>query len=235
MVLHLYVSKNGELPMTSIGLYNSLASTNTALAKNNDQIANLNNVEAANDVSKEKTSAVGAGENLVLSSRSQKLNAISNEFFSQGNFTQIDSTALIERVHEYGLMNDDEYEQLTSNSLFQSADTGEEPYNLIDHLENIKGKLSDTDEHKALSDGITGAITILSDVETAKLSPTFKQDISHAISQLSELSNDELYDTLENEEQQTIQSSATSLSIIDRISPQRLSNPFVNRYLDFAQ
>ena len=72
-------------------------------------------------MSKEKTSAVGAGENLILSSRSQKLNAISNEFFSQGNFTQIDSTALIERVHEYGLMNDDEYEQLTSNSLFQSA------------------------------------------------------------------------------------------------------------------
>lgn len=223
--------------MTSIGLYNSLASTNTALAKNNDQIANLNNVEAANDVSKEKTSAAGAGENLVLSSRSQKLNAISNEFFSSGNFTQINTAELVERVHDYGLMTDNEYEQLTSSSLFQSVDDNndKEAYSLVDYLENIKDKLIDTEEDQVISKGVSSAIAILSDVETAKSSPTFKQDMSNAIVQLTTISNSELYDTLSSEEQDTIQASSTTLSIIDRISPQRLSNPFVNRYLDFAQ
>lgn len=223
--------------MNSIGLYNSLASTNTALTNNHEQISNLNSVEATNDVSKEKKSATGAGESLVLSSRSQKLNAISDEFFSSGNFTQINTSKFVERVHDYGLMNGYEYEQLTSNSLFQSVEdnTGKEAFSLIDYLDNIKTKLGNTEEEQTISKGINKAITVLSDVETAKLSPTFKQDVNIAISQLSYLSDSELYENLDTKEQQTVQSSATTLSLIDRLSPQRISNPYVNRYLEFAQ
>jgi len=223
--------------MNSIGLYNALSNTNTALAKNNDQIANLNNIERINNVSQDKKSAVGAGESLVLSSRSQKLNALSNEFFSKENFTQIDTSKFVERVHEYGLMTGIEYEQLTSSSLYQSVKDYniEEEYTLVDHLENIDVKVDGSPEADTISIGVNKAITVLSDVEAAKLSPTFKQDVNIAITQLSYLSDSELYGVLDSKEQQTIQSSATALSLIDRLSPQRISNPYVNRYLDFAQ
>ncbi|MGB0898902.1 MAG: hypothetical protein ACPGSN_06595 [Psychrobium sp.] len=98
--------------MNSIGLYNSLVNTGYPQSTSDNQVEKADKVTPLSEVSKDKASDAGAGENLNLSSRSQKLQAISEQFFSHGNFSQIDTKALIEKVHEYGLISDDEYKSL---------------------------------------------------------------------------------------------------------------------------
>ena len=230
--------------MNSIGLYNSLGNTSSTL-NNNQQVADASQVAAINNVSTEKTTEAGAGESLKLSTRSQKLHAISEEFFSQNNFTSVDTTALTQRVHEYGLINDNEYSTLANSSWFNQLEDNDETENeersLLDHLQQVKSKLDESSEsaegsdNSIVSEGLAYAITILSDVETAKLSPTFKEDMNNAIAQLSILSESDAFASLSVTEQDAIESSAATLGIIDTISPQRLSNPFINRYIEFSQ
>lgn len=231
--------------MNSIGLYNSLANTSSTLNNNSEKVTDANKVEAVNNVSTTKTTEAGAGESLNLSTRSQKLHAISEEFFAQGNFTAIDTTALTQRVHEYGLINDDEYSALASSSWFNKVEDSDEAKDkqssLLDHLQSVKNKLDDSGENSEdndnsiISEGISHAIAILSDVETAKLSPTFKDDMNNAIAQLSILSESDAFNSLDSAEQDAIENSAAALSLIDTISPQRTSNPFVNRYIEYSQ
>ena len=49
-------------------------------------------------------------------------------------------------------MTGDEYEQLTTNSLYQNADdqSSEESYSLVNYLENIKSKLDESSEHNQI-------------------------------------------------------------------------------------
>jgi len=227
--------------MNTIGLYNSLGNTNTGLANNNDaQVATVKKTAEIQDVSKEKSTEAGAGESLKLSSRAQKLQAISAEFFSHGSFTQVDTKKLIEKVHQYGLISDKEYQSLGANPLFKDDDKKSDDKkvgSLIDHLQDVKKAVdkTDTPENKELSLGISKAITILSDVEKSKLSPTFKQDINSAMLQLEKLSLSDSYKKLDQPYKDAIQGSVAALDVIDKISPKRLSNPFINRYLDFSK
>lgn len=227
--------------MNTIGLYNSLGNTSTSLASNNEsQVAAVKKAQPSQYVSKDKTSETGAGESLKLSSRSQKLQAISAEFFSNGNFTQIDTKKLIEKVHEYGLISDKEYQSLGANPLFKKVDKeadDKKVVSLVDHLRDVKKAVdkTDTKENKELSIGLTKAITILSDVEKAKSSPTFKQDIQSAMAQLDKLTESDSFKKLDQKYKDAIEGSAAALDVIDKISPKRLSNPFINRYLDFSK
>lgn len=226
--------------MNTIGLYNVLANTNQALGNKNDQVAATQKAAQVNDVSNDKTSEAGAGENLKLSSRAQKLQAISDEFFTHGNFTQIDTKKLINKVHEYGLISDKEFDSLSSSALFKKNDKvseKDEPKSLVDYLQNVKTAVnkSDSIENVELSAGLAKAMTILSDVEKSKSSNSFKQDINSSISSLDKLMKSESFGKLDENYQDAIEGSAAALEVIDKISPNRLSNPFINRYLDFAQ
>lgn len=226
--------------MNSIGLYNSLGNTNTALANKNAQISGIAKAEQSQDVSKDKSSEVGAGESLKLSSRSQKLQAISEQFFSHGNFTQVDTKKLIEKVHEYGLISDNEYQSLGASALFKKDDKAVDDKkvgSLVDHLQSVKNAVdkTDTQENKELSIGLSKAMTILSDVEKAKSSATFKQDINSAMQQLEKLSESDSFKKLDQKYKEAIEGSVAALEVIDKISPKRLSNPFINRYLDFSK
>lgn len=231
--------------MNSIGLYNSLVNTSYPPSSSGDNnVEKKENVSSTKDVSKDKVSAPDAGEQLKLSSRSQKLQAISQEFFVNKDLTKVDTKALIEKVHEYGLISNDEYKTLKSDALFKDLKSKEkeEPKSLIEHLRNLKKAVDKTDKDSgttadntaSLSKGLAHAITILSDVEKAKGKPTLKKDIGNAQSELKKLSQSESFSKLSDEYQQAIKSSRVALEVIDKISPQRLSNPFVNRYLDFA-
>lgn len=226
--------------MNTIGLYNSLANTNQTLGQKNEQVTDVSKVAKVNDVSQDKASEAGAGESLKLSSRAQKLQAISDEFFSHGNFTQVDTKKLIDKVHEYGLISDKEFDSLSNSPLFKKAEkntNNAEPKSLIEHLQDVKKAVdkSDSAENKELSIGLDKAMSILSDVEKAKNSPTFKQDITNAMSELDKLMKSDSFKKLDEKYQEAIEGSVAALEVIDKISPNRLSNPFINRYLDFSK
>lgn len=234
--------------MNSIGLYNGVLNQ-TPIQSDEAAKKDVANSAASNV---KKTSAVdganstgGSSEkdNLTLSTRSQKLHAISNEFFSGGDFTNVDSRKLIERVHEYGLISDQEYKGLTGSSLFKTEDKEQQTKNssLVDYLHSMKETLS-TQDDKALGDnkqqlldGVDKAKKILKDVESAKLSPTFKADLTESLASLKSLQSTPFYQTLSDAEKSNLSDSVLALEVVDKISPQRLTNAQVNRYLDFSR
>lgn len=233
--------------MNSIGLYNGV-STHTPI-QNDDAVNNELASNTASDVKKASTvdstntaTETSAKDNLTLSTRAQKLHAISSEFFSDGNFTNVDSRKLAARVHELGLISDQEYQGLTGSQLFKQEQTAQatKTSSLVDYLQSFKAKLPEQNE-EALGDnkqqfieGIDKATNILKDVESAKLSPTFKSDLTQSLSSLKSLESTPFYQTLSDNEKSNISDSVLALEVINRISPQRLTNSQVNRYLDFA-
>ena len=65
-------------------------------------------------------------ENLYLSSRAKKINAISSEFFNNGAMNFNDVNALKERAYELGLISKQEYARLTDTKLADDINVSRE-------------------------------------------------------------------------------------------------------------
>ena len=81
-------------------------------------------------------------ENLYLSSKAQKINALNNEFFQSG--ISVDVSALAERAYQYGLISKSEYEQLNDtrtpeNEIKEPAGTTTE--NLVSFTHQFQDKI----------------------------------------------------------------------------------------------
>lgn len=230
--------------MNTIGLNNS--STNTALINatltnsSETQVAEVRKTDVKQDLAKHISSNSNTNESLKLSSRSEKLQAISKQFFSGSNLVNIDVKELIEKVYEYELISDEQYQSLKNNPLFKWEDNKSEDKKIDSLVESLQSVRKVIDSSNSINkaqflSGISDAITILSDVEKAKTSPTFKQDIANAMNQLEKFTESESFKKLESKQQDSVEWSIAALEVIDKISPKRLSNPSINRYLDFIK
>ena len=226
--------------LNNIGLYGSLANTN--VASNQNTVTNVEKLTAVPELSLDKK-IEGVGENLSLSSRSQKLAAISKEFFSHGNFSNVDSRELLERVREYELISAEEYDSLSSSSLFQRSKEDDNKQttlttNLADALNDLEKSVVFEDEknltQSEFKQALNNAENILRDVETAKLDSNFNRDIDYSLLKLKQFSQSKSFVEMPAKQQSVISDSVTALEVINKISPKRLSNPLLNRYLSFA-
>lgn len=226
--------------LNNIGLYGSLANTN--VASNQNTVTNVEKLTAVPELSLDKK-IEGVGENLSLSSRSQKLAAISKEFFSHGNFSNVDSRELLERVREYDLISAEEYDSLSSSSLFQRSKEDDNKQttlttNLADALNDLEKSVVFEDEknltQSEFKQALNNAENILRDVETAKLDSNFNRDIDYSLLKLKQFSQSKSFVEMPAKQQSVISDSVTALEVINKISPKRLSNPLLNRYLSFA-
>lgn len=226
--------------LNNIGLYGSLA--NASATSNQNTVTNVEKLTVAPELPLDKK-IEGVGENLSLSSRSQKLAAISKEFFSHGNFSNVDSRELLERVREYDLISAKEYDNLSSSSLFQRSKEDDNKQttlttNLADALNDLEKSVVFEDEknltQSELKQALNNAENILRDVETAKLDSNFNRDIDYSLLKLKQFSQSESFVEMSAKQQSVISDSVTALEVINKISPKRLSNPLLNRYLSFA-
>lgn len=178
------------------------------------------------------------GSDIVVSSRAQKLQALSSEFFA-GGVSSTDINALKERAYEYGLITQRQFDSLgTSSSVVLNEDNTTQ--SLADELNKVKlqiekrNKEVPEDERQDVSsvtNVLTNAATILSDPEEAITNEQFKQQIASSIKELNDIIESDTFGNLPLSERVSITNSASALSVIESLAPRNLTNDKLNKYL----
>ncbi|XPF93680.1 hypothetical protein ACM9HF_16890 [Colwellia sp. RE-S-Sl-9] len=243
--------------INNINLFNSLFNTGPALSSNTSEV---DDIVAAHiqDVTVNTEDTSSDSPNLYLSTRAQKISSLSNEFFGQGglNFEDVDS--LKERVYQLGLISKEEYAnlthtQLSDEELAASKDLSSqnlasfigdflERLNAANVDEVVNADNADNDEETeeesetltALKSALSQAKTILIDVEEAKKDPEFKESLTNSLSLLTEVINTNAFEIMPLDDKVGLSKVYQALEIVDKISPQRLTNDKLNRYMQVA-
>lgn len=243
--------------INNINLFNSLFNTGAALSSNTSEV---DEIVAAHkqDVSTNVQDTPNNSSNLYLSTRAQKISSLSNEFFGQGglNFDDVDS--LKERVYQLGLISKEEYAHLTHTQLSDeelAASKDVSSQNVASFIGNFLERLNaanvdevanadNTDNDKktdeesetltALKSVLSQAKTILIDVEEAKKDPKFKESLTSSLSLLKEVINTNAFEIMPLDDKVGLSKVYQALEIVDKISPQRLTNDKLNRYMQVA-
>ena len=106
--------------INNLGLYNSAFNKNSAVAqKNTDEIQVITEKYAEKSITSDITG--DTNNSLFLSSKAQKINAISSEFFSGAELTFDDIGKLKEKLYQFGLISKNDYAALTNDTVSESS------------------------------------------------------------------------------------------------------------------
>jgi len=232
--------------INNINAYNSNYNINTSTSTS----AEVDEIIAAHKKSSElpDEATPSQKENLYLSSRAKKINAISTEFFTSGAMTFNDVNALKERAYELGLISKQEYAKLTDTKLSDeetSLNTEVSSQSLanfagdfVERLNNagVDGSNSETNSQSllALKEALITAKEILVDVDKAKNSPNFKESLESTLFSIRETISAESFEILPVDDRAGISKVYQAIEIIDKISHKRLSNTKVDRYIQVS-
>jgi hypothetical protein len=236
--------------LNNINSYSSLIntpSTNTSTSEIDSIIAQHKESTA------EQTASVTTNQNsLYLSSRAQKINALSKEFFSGDSLKFDDVESLKERVYQLGLISKDEYAKLTNTSSdidTNTPNTDNSTLGLTEYMGDLITRLQ-ADENNDASDpeseeqrsetlsilikALESAKAIISDVEEAKRETDFKESLQATLSTLKDTVEDPAFEKIPLDDKVGLSKVYQTLEIVDQLSPQRLNNAKLNKYIDLS-
>jgi len=235
--------------INNINSYNSNYNINSSSSSSSSEVDKI--------IEDHKQSSVTTGdvvsnvnENLYLSSRAKKINAISTEFFNNGAISFNDVDALKERAYQLGLISKQEYAHLNdSGAAVKDTSLNEEMSSQTlanfasDFVERLDATDVDASESEsenesqsllALKEAFTAASKILSDVDTAKNSPDFKGSLASTLSTIRETINSDSFEIIPLDDKVAMTKVYQALEIIDKMSESRLSNAKINRYIQVS-
>ena len=237
--------------INNLGLYNSTFNSNSTVSQQNTTEIQAITEKHAESIAKSEEPAV-VDNSLYLSSRAQKINAISSEFFSGAELTFDDVGALKEKLYQFGLISKGEYASLggataeaNTNEASETTSTTTLTNFLGDFIERLNKDDSDenTDNDEDVTESetivaLTGALTsakeILKNVEEQKQQTDFKSSLQEALALLKETINDKSFEKLPLDDKIGLSKVHQALEIVDRLSPQRLNNDKVNQYIKLS-
>ena len=236
--------------LNNINSYSSLIntpSTNTSTSEIDSIIAQHKESTA------EQTASVTTNQNsLYLSSRAQKINALSKEFFSGDSLKFDDVESLKERVYQLGLISKDEYAKLTNTSSdidTNTLNTDNSTLGLTEYMGDLITRLQ-ADENNDASDpeseeqrnetlsilikALESAKAIISDVEEAKRETDFKESLQATLSTLKDTVENPAFEKIPLDDKVGLSKVYQTLEIVDQLTPQRLNNAKLNKYIDLS-
>lgn len=245
--------------INNLNLYSTVFNNNSTVAqKNTTEIQAITEKHVESSVKNEKPASID--NNIYLSSRAQKINAISREFFSGTELTFDDLDVLKEKLYQFGLISKGDYATLTDSNVddisSESRETSEKSPTIIltnfigDFIERLikedtddKGKDKQTKSDNSANESktiiaLTGALKsakkILANVEEQKIQSDFKSLLKDALAVLKEVTNDESFEKLPIDDRIGLSKVHQALGIVNRLSPQRLNNDKVNQYIKLS-
>ena len=238
--------------INNLGLYSATFNNNSTVSQQNTTEIQAITEKHAESLAKSEEPAV-VDNSLYLSSRAQKINAISSEFFSGAELTFDDVGALKEKLYQFGLISKGEYATLngttaeaTTNESSEITSTTTLTNFLGDFIERLNkddsDKSTDSDDEDvtesetivALTGALTSAKEILKNVEEQKQQTDFKTSLQGALALLKETINDKSFEKLPLDDKIGLSKVHQALEIVDKLSPQRLNNDKVNQYIKLS-
>ena len=242
--------------INNINSYNSLVNTASTTA-GKSEIDSI--IEKHKESSAEKaTETKSSQNNLYLSSRAQKINAISKEFFTGDALNFNDVESLKERVYQLGLISKNDYAKLTKSSAendVSSSNNENSTLGLTNFIGDLLARLQASDSEstesnstetetetedersKALSSLIKtleAAKSIISNIEEAKNQANFKSTLQETLSTLKAAIEAPSFEKIPLDDKRGLGKVYQTLEIVDQLSPQRLNNEKINKYLDLS-
>lgn len=228
-------------------IHNNLINYQSLNLTNNESAIGIKSTSPLEESTVNKTSNEQADKkpaDIHLSDRSTRLNALSNEFF-KGGLTMVNIDKLVERAYEYGLINQHEFAKLSKSSNVNKTENAEldeqtKTQSLAQYLADFSKKIQKVNEEaeedkkqqaKVLSDSALAARAILMDVEKAKASESFQQDLQTARDNLKTIIDSESFSKMSVKDRTGLTQSVKALDVVQQLSPQRLTNNKVNQYL----
>jgi hypothetical protein len=239
--------------INNINLYSSLFNTHLPTSSGTSEIDEI--IAAHKQESQVNKQDQSSGEtNLFLSTKAQKINSLSNEFFNQGGLNFDDIDALKERVYELGLISKQEYAHLTNTELTNEeleASKDVSSQNIAHFVGDFLKRLNESEADKAdkadeeepyeenekltaLKEALSKAQSILTNVEQAKTDPKYKESLTNAIALVKETISTDAFKLMSLDDKVGLSKVHQALEIVDKISPQQLSNDKLNRYIQVA-
>jgi len=235
--------------INNLGLYNSTFNNNSAVAqKNTDEIQAIAEKYAEKSITSDITG--DTNNSLFLSNKAQKINAISSEFFSGAELTFDDIGKLKEKLYQFGLISKADYSALANDSVSESNNETAEKVstttltNFIgDFLERLNAddekaegddEVNESESIVALTAALTTGKDILANVEEQKNKADFKVSLQGSLALLKETISDKSFSGLPLDDQIGLSKVYQALEIVDKLSPQRLNNDKVNKYIDLS-
>ncbi|WP_159817948.1 hypothetical protein [Colwellia sp. 20A7] len=232
---------------TYSNLFNASSSASTTTSE-------IDEIIAANKQETITTEQAGeSNSNLFLSSRAQKVDSLSREFFSQGGLSFDNIDVFKERAYELGLISKQDYSRLAetasaASNASQAADNELPNQSLVSYISDFLVRLDEPDPNEtdisdeenseedsdaltALKQGLLTAKTILDDVELAKADPDFKESLTSTLALLKETIDSDSFNKIPLDDRVSLGEVYKAIDIIDKISPQRLNNDKLNQYI----
>jgi hypothetical protein len=238
--------------ISNLNAYSSNLNT-TSTTTNTSEVDSI--IEKHKEKSAEKIAEASTNQNnLYLSSRAQKINAISNEFFSGNDLSLANVDDLKERVYQLGLISKNEYAKLTNSA--EKTENGSlsaenSTMSLTNFLGNLLERLKSDDEEKpedgsdtaegGKSDALTALIKtleaakgILSNVEEAKRETDFQSTLKETMSLLKETIEAPTFEKIPLDDKIGLSKVYQTLDIVEQLSPKRMTNENINKYLELS-
>ena len=241
--------------INSLNTYSTLLNSASSASTSTSNTSEVDNIIAEYKASSAESEAVSKinDSNLYLSSRAQKINAISNEFFSNDALDFNDVEALKERVYQLGLISKNEYSTLTnSSSETESSENDNQTESIVDFIGSLLERLENDDNESIETDDLTSApeedsesLTalikalesakyIISDVEEAKRGSDFKANLQDTLLLLKETIEAPSFEKIPLDDKVSLSKVYQTLEIVDQLSPERLNNEKLNKYMDLS-
>ena len=224
-----------------MSIINNSYLNSTSLSSQSTQTSLVSQTTTTTDADAQKQSVKLEGSDIVVSSRAQKLRALSDEFFAGSGLNSGNIAALTERAYEYGLLSDTQYKSLNNGVTTTTVQTAlPTTQSLSEELERVSKELEkrnqEVPEHErqdvsSITNILNRAASILTDPETAITKEQFSQDIANTIQDLNVIIDSDTFGNLPVTERTAITNSTSALSTIEALAPRNLTNSKVNQYL----
>lgn len=241
--------------LNNINNYGSILNTSLNSASSSAQSSEVDNIienYKAQDIDKLPENSKSQNS-LYLSSRAQKINAISSEFFNGAELNFNDVETLKERAYQLGLISQNEYAKLTNstskteNQVNEIENTTISLTGFLDDLlkrlqsdennESHDSESSDEQQSEALNaliKALEGAKEIITHVEEAKQKDDFKDKLANTLSLLKDTIDAPTFEKIPLNDKVGLSKVYQALEIVEQLTPQRLTNEKLNKYLDLS-
>lgn len=240
--------------LNNINNYSSLLNSST----NSASTTSKSEIDSIIEQHKENTTEQVAGNtlnqnNLYLSSKAQKINALSNEFFNGATLNFNDVESLKERAYQLGLISQNEYAKLTNTTTKTESEVTEieDPtMALTDFIGDLLKRLQSSEDEEnqdtdnateqpsealnALISALEGAKEIIANIEEAKQESDFKDKLQNTLGLLKETIEAPSFEKVPLDDKVGLSKVYQALEIVDQLTPQRLTNEKLNKYIDLS-
>lgn len=188
---------------------------------------------SASDTDPTSTSNTGSTaekSDINLSTRSQKIQKLNEEFFPNGPQSIKITSAFITRLHEYGLISEAEAKSLNPSGKSNEDETTNSLGELSLFIERFNQELEEQDSSNPLIDTLEKSHSIIEAWESTN--PASMEKLSEVMAEMAAFNGSEAFEALEVEDQKSMLELELAMNVAQKLNPAGNVSQKINSYLN---